>query len=47
VFGALPSTGLVVKRPIPVPLERNGTKRAGDEESTDVDEIEVLACLKR
>ena len=41
--GALSSLGLVVKVPITVPLERNGTERAGDEESAEVDEVELLA----
>lgn len=45
--GTLPSPGLVVKVPITVPLERNGTERAGDEESAEVDEILLLARFIR
>jgi len=32
-------------RSVTVPLERNGTERAGDEESAEVDEIELPARL--
>jgi len=45
--GVLSSPGLVVNVPITVPLERNGTERAGDEESAEVDKIELLARLIR
>ena len=45
--GALPSLGLVIKVPITVPLERNGTERAGDEKSDQVDKVELLARFIR
>src|SRR4030042_4934009 len=45
--GTLPSLGLVVNVPITIPLDSNGTERAGDEESAEVDEIELLARLIR
>jgi len=35
--GALPSPGLLVKIPVPVPAGRKGTERAGDEECAEVD----------
>ena len=47
--GALPSLCMEVNVPITVPLERNGAdernsaERAGDEESAEVDEVELLA----
>ena len=44
---ALPTPGLAVKVPITVPFERNGTERSGDEESAEVDEIELLARFIR
>ena len=45
--GAPPSLGLVVKVPITVPLERNGTERTDDEVSGQVDEVELLARFIR
>jgi hypothetical protein len=43
----LPTPSLVVKITIMVPRERNVTERAGDEESSQVDEIEFLARFVR
>src|SRR5208283_3628731 len=46
--GALSSLALVVKVPVTVSLERNGTERTDDEIGAEVDEVELLArCVCR
>ena len=45
--GALSSLGLIINIPITVPLERNGTKRTGDEINHNVDEAKLLARFIR
>jgi len=41
--GAMPPPGLVIKISITIRLERNGTKRAGDEINANIGKVELLA----
>ena len=45
--GALSAMGLILHIPVTVPLERNSTKKADEEEGGQVDEMELLARFIR